>query len=242
MQIPKLSNIIYKAIHKLARDGRATEDSVSPLVELNDLNYKDALFDAQVRSFLREEYQGAEPSASIFPQLAQAIRLHNQGHASEVQSPKSKVTPVRVLAGVMSRLALQLRQAMAQVYRVGSSAGTNRVLSGGLVTMLLILAMGPSLMQTLGSASVMGNLDRGRGESNVVALPSRTESQYPLSNPLSASQLRLLLEQKTGEDFDAPYQIQEVPPLDPAELRMVEKQVGKQRIEPARKLNTKGPE
>lgn len=236
MQIPQLSNFINKAIYKLAQVKRVNNDSASSLAdaELNDLSYKDALLDAQARSFFRAEYGDIEPPPTVFPRLAHAIRLHSQ---EQERQARAKVTSSPAVVVPARRLGL----AMVGLYRASSSAGTSRVLSGGLVTVLLMLAMGPNLAQVLGGPTGVGNFQGGRVDSGVITSVSPTEPQHTRS-AAGQRQIRLLLEQKTGEDFDAPYQIQEGPPLDPAELRLVQKKISKQYIEPAHKLNAKGPE
>ncbi|HKP51041.1 MAG TPA: hypothetical protein VJ183_00150 [Chloroflexia bacterium] len=227
MQVPRLPDFIYTIIQKLTLGKRVDEDVD---VELNDLTYEDALLDAQARSFFRAEYMDKEASTDVFPRLAQAIRLHEQEQQAAWNGGPRQAWTTRA-TGVARRFATGFGQAMAGLYRAGSSAGTSRVLSGGLVTVLLVLTMAPNMLTMLsGPSGVNGTAS---------FLPPQSPHQT-LAIPLPDPQTRM--EQKTGEDFDAPYQIQEVPPLDPVELRPVEKKASKLPAQPAHKIYNNGQE
>ena len=92
----------------------------------NDRSYEDALLDVQITSYFRAEYGKAEPPKGVFPRIIQAIRLHRERQEKLANT------------SAFARFTESLGQKLASAYRFGARADSGRVLSGGLVTALLL--------------------------------------------------------------------------------------------------------
>ena len=223
MKISQLSNLIQEIAYRLGRNGRVSSES-----KLSDVSCEEASFDAQMRSFFRAEYGKAEPPDDISVHLIQAIRLYH-----EKQSRRASTT----LGGTLVQMVGKLTQLPGALYKAGSRPDTSRMLSGSVLAALLVMAMAPKMMQSLNVRGDPHSL-YGLQESNAEQVWSDTFKEkvanrrvvYEMSDTLLApsitsglnEQTRLLLERKTGEDFDAPVlaQIEEDSGLHPIELGM----------------------
>jgi hypothetical protein len=128
-----------KILHKGQTEKHASTD------EPSDRSYEDALLDVQLTSFFRSEYGKQEPPTGVFPRIVQAIRVHRER--------QEKLASV----GMFARWRGVAGEKLAAAYRFGARADSGRVLSGGLVTALLLIAALPSLSNAL-SSSNMGTL------------------------------------------------------------------------------------
>ncbi len=207
MHATRISGYIIRISRKLIHK-EATADEA----ELNDRAYTDALLDVQLRYFLRDEYGGAEPSSGLFPHILRAIYLYK-----EEEAKRNKIN----LKTRMGEIVGQLGRGLAVRYRSIAGAGTGRVVSGGLVTALLMLAAWPGMMQvldnsrevTLHSSNVVEEstsrvVPTGYPAGPVierptapVAAPTLPVVVQQISPGLIYEQPRLRLEQKTGEDL-----------------------------------------
>ncbi len=133
----KQSNLINKVACKILHKGPADKQVIAD--ESSDLSYEDALLDVQLTSFFRTEYVKQEPPLGVFPRIIQAIRLNRERQERLAN------------AGLFTRLADVVGQKLAAAYRFGARADSGRVLSGGLVTALLLIAAWPSLSGVLSS-------------------------------------------------------------------------------------------
>ena len=135
MESKQSSNLIYKMVRKILHK-RPVDKQVSA-GEPSDLSYEDALLDVQLTSFFRTEYAKQEPPSGVFPRIIQAIRLNRERQERLAN------------ASLFTRLADLVGQKLAAAYRFGARADSGRVLSGGLVTALLLIAAWPSLSGAL---------------------------------------------------------------------------------------------
>lgn len=199
MQSKQSSNFIYKIVCKLLHKGPAeTQDSRD---DLNDRSYEDALLDVQLTSFFRAEYGKKEPPTGVFPRLIQAIWLHRERQEKLAN------------ASAIARFRDSLGQKLAAAYRLGARADSGRVLSGGLVTALLLIAMWPSMSRTLPNNN-LGTLGLGGTTTAAQTAQPTSTSEDGGQATSSAGQYispgriyeepRFRLEQKTGEDLAAP--------------------------------------
>jgi hypothetical protein len=140
MESKQSSNLIYKMACKILHKGPI--DKQVSTDEMSERSYEDALLDVQLTSFFRSEYAKQEPPSGVFPRLVQAIRLHRERQEKLAN------------AGPMARLRDMAGQKLAAVYRFGARADSGRVLSGGLVTALLLIAAWPSLSNTLSNGNM----------------------------------------------------------------------------------------
>ena len=124
-----------KILHKGPVDKQVNAD------ESSDLSYEDALLDVQLTSFFRTEYAKQEPPAGVLPRIVQAIRLHRERQEKLAN------------ASLITRWADLVGQKLVAAYRFGARADSGRILSGGLVTALLLIAAWPSLSSTLSGNS-----------------------------------------------------------------------------------------
>lgn len=139
MDTKQSSNLIYKMACKILHKGPV--DKQVSVEESSDLSYEDALLDVQLTSFFRTEYAKQEPPSGVFPKIMQAIRLHRE--------KQDKLAN----ASIFVRWADLVGQKLAAAYRFGARADSGRILSGGLVTALLLIAAWPSLSNTLSGNS-----------------------------------------------------------------------------------------
>jgi hypothetical protein len=137
MESKQSSNLINKMACKILHKGPV--DKQVSTDEPSNLSYEDALLDVQLTSFFRTEYAKQEPPAGVLPRIMQAIRLHRERQAKLAN------------ASFFARWADLAGQKLAAAYRFGSRADSGRILSGGLVTALLLVAAWPSLSNTLSS-------------------------------------------------------------------------------------------
>ncbi|MEP6776250.1 MAG: hypothetical protein ABJA50_11710 [Chloroflexota bacterium] len=135
MESKQSSNLIKKVACKILHKGPVDKQVIAD--ESSDLSYEDALLDVQLTSFFRTEYAKQEPPSGVFPRIIQAIRL-NRERQERLAS-----------AGLFTRLADMVGQKLVAAYRFGARADSGRVLSGGLLTALLLIAAWPSLSGTL---------------------------------------------------------------------------------------------
>ncbi len=204
-----------KILHKGPVDKQVSVD------ESSDLSYEDALLDVQLTSFFRTEYAKQEPPSGVFPRIIQAIRL-NRDRQERLAN-----------AALLTRLADVVGQKLAAAYRFGARADSGRVLSGGLVTALLLIAAWPSLSGALSGNNKTGTVfdtyfqafsNNGEVQSTqnpqgltvapLQAAPptvgSEAVGQSPVSMGPYVSPGRLYedsilrTEQRTGEDLKAP--------------------------------------
>jgi hypothetical protein len=134
MQSNHLPNLIQRVGTKLGRRATAVDDAQE------DLSYDDALLDVEIRSFMRTEYGSLRPPDGIFPRVMYAIRLHRQQQAkAALQASKPLV----------ERLLGRMGQALAGAYRYTARPAAGRMISGSLITALLVLAVWPGLARSL---------------------------------------------------------------------------------------------
>ncbi|MBF6612691.1 MAG: hypothetical protein IVW55_06130 [Chloroflexi bacterium] len=217
MHAIQISDFIIRISRKLI-PGETTADGA----ELNDRAYTEALLDLQLRYFLQAEYGKEEPSSDVLPQVLRAIHLYK-----EEEAKRSRIS----LKTRMERIVGQLGRGLAVRYRGMAGAGTGRILSGGLVTALLMLATWPGMMQILDNSHEV-TLHRSNmvGESAGSVAPTSPVVERPTSPaatepalPVAGQQIspgriyvdpRLRLEQKTGEDLGV-----SIEPLDTSNQR-----------------------
>ena len=135
MESKQSSNLINKVACKILHKGPVDKQAIAD--EPNDLSYEDALLDVQLTSFFRSEYAKQEPPSGVFPRIIQAICLNRER--------QERLTS----ASLFTRLADMVGHKLAAAYRFGARADSGRVLSGGLVTALLLIAAWPSLSGAL---------------------------------------------------------------------------------------------
>jgi len=218
MESKQSSNLINKMACKILHKGLV--DKQVGTDEPSDLSYEDALLDVQLRSFFRTEYAKQEPPAGVLPRIMQAIRLHRERQAKLAN------------ASLFARWADLVGQKLAAAYRFGARADSGRILSGGLVTALLLVAAWPSLSSTL-SGNNTGAIYNAyfQAFSNNVGVPttpsptnltgtgigplqgtpstgsSGDQSSLPTGRYISPGRIYedplLRMEQRTGEDLQA---------------------------------------
>jgi hypothetical protein len=138
-----VTKAISKLIHKFAptivlKAGR--KDSARTDEALNDLSYEDALLDVEIRSFMRTEYGKKMPPNGVFPRIIQAIRLHREEQAK---------TATVDLASSLARIAGSLGQALLAACKFGVRLDAGRMISGSLITGLVLLAVWPGMAHWL---------------------------------------------------------------------------------------------
>lgn len=208
MHAIQISDFIIRISRKLI-PGETTADGA----ELNDRAYTEAMLDLQLRYFLQAEYGKEEPSSDLLPQVLRAIYLYK-----EEEAKRNRIS----LKTRMEQVVGQLGHSLAVRYRGMAGAGTGRILSGGLVTALLMLATWPGMMQVLGNShEVTLHRSNVAGESAgsvtptgspagpIIERPTAPVTSAP-ALPVAGQQIspgriyvdpRLRLEQKTGEDL-----------------------------------------
>lgn len=155
-----------KILHKGPVDKQVSTD------ESSDLSYEDALLDVQLTSFFRTEYAKQEPPSGVFPRIILAIHLHREKQEKLAN------------ASIFTRWADLVGQKLAAAYRFGARADSGRILSGGLVTALLLIAAWPSLSNTLSgnnAGMIFGTYFQAFSNSS-----SAQPTQNPADEPLQA--------------------------------------------------------
>jgi hypothetical protein len=204
MQIAQLLNPIRVFVRKAIANRQ-----VDNAAEMNDRSYEDSLLDLQMRSLLRAEYGGKEPSADVYVRLMHAVRLYNQGQ----QQPRSGRAG---FIDTFSPIGARLGQAMIAFYRTGSRADSGRLVSGMLVAVLLVLAMTPDLMQALNGGGPLSSTARLTGTvGDIRVIPVDAQS---LPSARLNDKERKFIELKMNEYIDAPVQREEPNQLHPFEL------------------------
>jgi hypothetical protein len=219
MESKQSSNLINKMACKILHKGPV--DKQVSMDEPSDLSYEDALLDVQLTSFFRTEYAKQEPPSGVLPRIIQAIRLHRERQEKLAN------------ASLFTRWAELVGQKLVAAYRFGARADSGRILSGGLVTALLLIAAWPSLSSTLSgnSAGTIYDTYFQAFSNNVGAPPtqspanmtgtsieplqatpptssSENQSALPAGEYVSPGRIYdeplLRMEQRTGEDLQAP--------------------------------------
>jgi|SRR5687767_4140691 len=222
MQSSRLQNLIKAIALRLDRMGQMDDEA-----EKSDPSEDDAWLDAQMRSFFRAEYGKAEPPRDISVHLVYAIRRYHEKHSRRASGVK----------GTLRHAFGEMRRLPGAIYRLGSRPDTSRLLSGTMVAALLVMAMGPKMMQSLSSPDSTASFatyerstdefwSAGRLEKAVnVRLSSDLADDFlsdikpappPVSPGLEVEQPRLFLERRIGEDLDAltPQQENELHPIE----------------------------
>ena len=228
MKLPRSRNLRHSIALRLGR-----KEQTHDAVESSDRSHDDAWLDAQMRSFFRAEYGKAEPPDDISVHLVEAIRRYYE--------KQNRRTPG--LKGTLVQWLRVLGQVPGAIYRVGSRPDTNRLLSGSMVAMLLAMAMAPKIVQSLSrpdpasyatyevssdefwsatrleKAANAGLVDMTNDSlTDVVAGNPYPPSSFepPVSPGREVEQPLLLLERRTGEDFNAltPQQQNELHPVE----------------------------
>ncbi len=155
----------------------------------NDLSYEDALLDVEIRSFMRAEYGKKGPPNGVFPRVIQAIRLYREEQA--------KAAP-EGLASSLTRIAGSLGQTIVTAYKLGARLDAGRIVSGSLITALVLLAVWPGMARSLsnggqlgqyldvisgGAASAPGEYSTGVGTAES---PTSTSASSSVSTPVPA--------------------------------------------------------
>jgi len=131
-----LPNAIRKIGSKRVRKAPEVDDTQE------DLSYDDALLDVEIRSFMRAEYGNQNPPDGMFYRVMHAIRLHRQEQArAELLASKP----------ILERMLGRIGQALAGAYSYAARPGSGRMISGSLITALLVLAVWPGLARSLAS-------------------------------------------------------------------------------------------
>ena len=137
-----LSSLIHEIALKLGHGASSDEEA-----DLNDLSYEDALLDVELRSFMRAEYGKAQPPQSAFPRIMRAIGLYRQE-----QSRTAEIGP----ANMPGRILSSLGEALVTAYRFGTRADAGRMISGGLITGLVVLTLWPGMAHSLNNGGLFG--------------------------------------------------------------------------------------
>ncbi len=144
------------------------------------------------------------------------------------------------------------------IYRIGAGADIGRVLSTGLVAVLFVVATGPSLSRVINSEpESLGNLLVMKEEDNhtpgatgtpSLSISPPTKPDILLSTEHANSEIdrdlqhRLTIEQRTGENFNAPPEPQQMAELDPAEYLAPNLRPATDRTKPKYLSIIEGPE
>jgi hypothetical protein len=225
----EIRNIIHTILRKLAKSFAEKEAKTPSVAELNDHSYQNAIIDARVRSFFQAEYKNKEPSSSALPHLMRAIQLHQQQQNRRVQA---SITPQ-----LRNRLAMLLSKATEGFQHARPSSALNRLMSTGLVMLLLLFAAGPNATHLLRGLARTSDTQ----SSYQLAPQSPAEPQNTFSRGLPDAKQRLL-EQKLDESFGESYSRQEVRPLDPPEMGLFDKKTSSTQVEPVRQPHSNWPE
>jgi len=215
MKIRRLRNLIQAIPRPWGRKEQARDAE-----EMSDLSHDDAWLDAQMRAFFRAEYGKAGPPNDISVYLVQAIRRYHEKQNSSTSGFK----------GTLAQWCRVLGQVPSAIYKVGSRPDTNRLLSGSMVAALLVMAMGPKIVQSLGRpdsasyatyevssdqfwsstrlekaahAGLVDMTDDPLADAAAGNPYTPSSSQPAISPGFEDEQHRLFLERITGEDFDA---------------------------------------
>jgi len=184
-----ISSLIDRIVSKIAHK---SDPKVSARDEeaFEDLSYEDALLDVEIRSFMRTEYGKKTPPYGVFPRVMQAIKLYKEGQA--------KAASLGV-ALRLTRIAGSVGQALVATYKLGTRLDAGRMVSGSLITALLLLAVWPGMAHSLtnggqleqyldvlssgvGSASTVEVTDAGTTE-----IPTSTSELSPVATPVPAA-------------------------------------------------------
>jgi hypothetical protein len=146
MVTKSISNLIDRIASKITpktdREVSARADETT-----NDLSYEDALLDVEIRSFMRAEYGKKGPPNGVFPRVMQAIQLYREEQA--------KAAP-RGLAASLTRIAGSLGQTIVTTYKLGARLDAGRIVSGSLITAIVLLAVWPGMARSLSSGGQLG--------------------------------------------------------------------------------------
>jgi hypothetical protein len=109
----------------------------------------ETLLDLQIRAYLRSEYANEIPPSGAFPRLMRAVQLHREEQRRIAEATFSE----RVARNIK-----RLGRALPGLYHTLGRAHSARIISSGMVTALMLLAMWPSMKQMLASHYLAPNL------------------------------------------------------------------------------------
>jgi len=162
MVTKSISSLIGRIVSKIAH----TSDpkvSVRDEEAFDNLSYEDALLDVEIRSFMRTEYGKKMPPYRVFPRVMQAIKLYKEG--------QTKAASVGVVSRV-TQITGSLGQAIVATYKLGTRLDASRMVSGSLITALVLLAVWPGMAHSLRNGGQLGQyidvLSGGVGSASTV--------------------------------------------------------------------------
>jgi len=138
MQSNLLQNSIHKFVSKITHRSSELDQSAQ-----EDLSYEDALLDVEIRSFMRAEYGKENPPDGVFARVMQAVKLYREEQAGG---------SLRTARSGLERVIRPIGQALAAAYRYGARPDSGRIISGSLITALLVLAVWPGLARSLANS------------------------------------------------------------------------------------------
>jgi hypothetical protein len=210
MVTKSISSLIDRIVSKIA-DKSDPKISAPEEYEFDDLSYEDALLDVEIRSFMRTEFGKKMPPHGVFPRVMQAIKLYREDQAKNGSLG---------VASRLTRIAGSLGQAIVATYKVGTRLDASRMVSGGLITALLLLAVWPGMARSLtnggqleqyldvlsggvGSASTVETTGRGTTESPTsISSLSAASTPVPAASTESAAQQSVYM--SPGRIYDDP--------------------------------------
>jgi len=221
----KLASQIILRLIRRGEPASATED--------DDLSYETALLNLEVRSFLHSEYDGQEPPPDSFQQLMRTIESRDEAtHSGRDFATRAKQ--------YLAQSRTSFRRSIGTFSGTMARSGVTRLVSSGLVAMLVVAVMWPRIAESLNAgapsfsgSSVPARQSKFLGDpvSLAIAQAASNGSEQPTGHPpfsvgtasqtdtsprsvspgLEYDQPRVWLQQHMGEYLDSSTQVQSSP-------------------------------
>ncbi|MDQ3929830.1 MAG: hypothetical protein M3328_11895 [Chloroflexota bacterium] len=123
----------------------------------DELSYEDALLDAQLRLFMRAEFDGVEPPAWQYAQVERLISQDKETDGSLILPSLPSSTPfLPALTSDLPASPFRVSRPSGRFYRLLMGTASSRLLPGGIALALMMMVLGANVSQLLrGEFSVL---------------------------------------------------------------------------------------